>query len=161
MRHGQGVYRMISIKRQQQRAVHTDLWSCRCCQTLQLVSEGLVISLIGIAGPERTGAKSHLVRVCFQLPFTNALYLGNRRYNTSGGLRRRAILDLQGSPFNVVLIQFVDNCNFIAVAVWSDHPHFSFLLSSFGGITRLVIYRCEVLPLSRNSGCSGARGGDG
>ena len=26
----------------------------------------------------------------------------------------------------------------------TDHPHFSFLLSSFGGITRLVIYRCTV-----------------
>jgi hypothetical protein len=53
---------MISMKRQQQRAAHTDLWSCRGCQTLQLVSEGLVISWIGIAGPESTGAKSRLVR---------------------------------------------------------------------------------------------------
>jgi hypothetical protein len=42
-----------------------------------------------------------------------------------------------------------------------DHLHFSYLLSSFGGITRLVIYRCPGFPLSLNSGWSGARGGDG
>ncbi len=30
---------MISIKRQQQWAAHTDLWVCRGCQTLQSVKE--------------------------------------------------------------------------------------------------------------------------
>ena len=38
----------------------------------------------------------------------------NREGNTSESLRHRAILDFFRSPFNVVFIQLVDKCNFIA-----------------------------------------------
>ena len=44
--------------------------------------------------------------------------------NTSGGLSRRAILDLQGLPLFVVLIQFVDNCNLITITVRLFYEHF-------------------------------------
>ncbi len=70
---------------------------------LSIGIEGLVFSSLGAMQKVERAEETNLLRACFQLPFTNAFYLGNRRYNTSGGLRRRAILDLQGFPLLSVM----------------------------------------------------------
>ena len=45
------------------------------------------------------------------------------------------VCDSPGLPFTVVLIQFVDNCNFITITVWLFYTHFHSLLAGAMGNT--------------------------